>query len=315
LMGGNKQSLSANSNSLSELRIMVKTQKWSVQSELGSGVSGGVFSIKMGHLFRKKTYALKIITDKKMYEKERDALKELKNISHFPQMIQCGSGMKYHFIVMNIQLCDVKKMLSLMKEKKFSITTATKVFKECVEALWVMHEKGLLHRDVKPANILISMDGKRILLADFSHSTKYLPGERESFVSRFIGTPIYASLNVHYHYQATPRDDLISLFYSAVDMLGLLPWVNCNSKMEVVWQKQHQLNFLRALPFNYQQIYFYLSNLAQHKCPRYDYLISQLDAVIERHSSSTGNFSYDWQKQDVAIEECGKEILKKMKKH
>ncbi|KRZ68430.1 putative serine/threonine-protein kinase, partial [Trichinella papuae] len=313
LMGRDKQSSSRNSDSTRELRQLIKREKWSIQGELGSGISGGVFSMKKGHLFNKKTYALKIITDKVMYENERNALKELKNISYFPQLIQCKLGLRYHCIVMSIQLCDLKKMLSLMKEKKFSIMTTTKVFRDCVQALWVMHEKGLLHRDVKPSNILISMDGSRVLLSDFSHSTKYLPGERESFVSRFIGTSIYASLNVHFLYEPTRRDDLISLFYSAVEMFGLLPWVGCKNQMEVIWQKQRRLEFLRALPLNYQQIYYYLSNVAQHKCPRYDYVISQLDAVIERHSS-TVDFNYDWQVEDAVLEECGEEILKKMKK-
>ncbi|KRX91317.1 putative serine/threonine-protein kinase [Trichinella pseudospiralis] len=308
------QSSSTDSDLTRELRQLIKSEKWSIQGELGSGISGGVFSMKKGRLFNKKTYALKVITDKVMFENERNALKELKNISYFPQLIQCKLGLRYHCIVMSQQLCDISMMMSLMKEKKFSIMTTTKVFRDCVQALWVMHEKGLLHRDVKPSNILISMDGRRVLLSDFSHSTKYLPGEHETFVSQFIGTPIYASMNVHYLYEPTRRDDLISLFYSAVEMLGLLPWACCRSYVEVIWQKQHKLNFLRALPLNYQEIYYYLLKVAQHHCPRYDYVISQLDAVIERHSS-TADFSYDWQVEDALLEECGEEILKKMKKH
>ncbi|KRZ68437.1 putative serine/threonine-protein kinase [Trichinella papuae] len=314
MMGfGNAETTKSYSDSRTqELVEVFESEKWSLVSALGSGISGGVFSIKTGHLFNKKTYALKIIKDKLTYENERNAMEELKNISYFPQLIQCKLGVNCHFILMSQHLCDVSKMLSLMKEKKFSIMTATKVFKECLEALRVMHEKSLLHRDVKPSNILISMDGRRILLTDFGHSAKYVAVNRELCTPYFIGTPAYASLNVQAYFEPTLRDDLLSLFYTGVCMLGALPWVDCTDPIDIMFQKTFVEDYIPTLPNEYWNIYNYLSSVSQHETPHYVWMMQQLDALMDKQCENKER-KYDWEL--IKPGECDEEIIQKMHKH
>ncbi|KRY90437.1 putative serine/threonine-protein kinase [Trichinella pseudospiralis] len=295
-----------------ELIEVFKSENWTLGSALGNGVSGGVFSIKTGHLFNKKTYALKIFKDRFTYENERNIMEELRNISYFPQLIQCKLGVNCHFIVMSQQLCDVSKMMSLMKEKKFSIMTATKVFKECLEALRVMHEKSLLHRDVKPSNILISMDGRRVLLSDFGHSAKYASDGREIYSPYFIGTPAFASLNVQAYFEPTPRDDLLSLFYTGVCMLGALPWVDCTDPICIMFRKTFAVDHIPTLPNEYWIIYNYLSSVKQHETPHYVWVMQQLDALMDQQYENKER-KYDWEL--IKPGKCGEEIIQKMHKH
>ncbi|OUC42113.1 hypothetical protein D917_10444, partial [Trichinella nativa] len=80
MMGfGKVEASESDSDSSDELEEVLKSEKWLIRSALGRGVSGGVFSVEKGYLFYKKTYALKIMKDKLMYENERNIMAKLQN--------------------------------------------------------------------------------------------------------------------------------------------------------------------------------------------------------------------------------------------
>ena len=97
----------------------------------------------------------------------------------------------------------------------------------CIEAL---HKHGYVHRDIKPQNFVVRLDGKvGICLVDFGISKLY-KGQNGKHIdpkqhSNGIGSPIYASVNSHNQMDLSRRDDLISLLYSILSISRYrLPW-------------------------------------------------------------------------------------------
>ena len=58
-------------------------------------------------------------------------------------------------------------------------------------ALAVMHKGGLIHRDLKPGNILVREDGEPVVM-DFGLARSFSdPGQRMTVTGQVVGTPVY----------------------------------------------------------------------------------------------------------------------------
>lgn len=97
---------------------------------------------------------------------------------------------------------------SLLPEKN-----AREITLQICQALYVMHGLGLVHRDVKPSNVLIH--GDRAVLIDFSASRfmKVSPDEAsgEGHDTVILGSPGYAAPEQHGLSRTDGRADLYSL--------------------------------------------------------------------------------------------------------
>lgn len=80
-------------------------------------------------------------------------------------------------------------------EQRRGVTVRAKleiVAKVC-EAVQYAHQRGIMHRDVKPGNILVDAEDRPRLL-DFGIARLFVPGAiRQTITGEFIGTPAYAS--------------------------------------------------------------------------------------------------------------------------
>ncbi|AOX01180.1 hypothetical protein BJP34_18595 [Moorena producens PAL-8-15-08-1] len=77
-------------------------------------------------------------------------------------------------------------------------------------ALWDIHQQGLLHRDVKPDNIMVGQDGSGAMLIDLGIATRFVPGVTQTHLCG--RTPGYAPLEQYeWRSQQGPYTDVYAL--------------------------------------------------------------------------------------------------------
>jgi serine/threonine protein kinase len=93
------------------------------------------------------------------------------------------------------------------------------IMRSAISILDHIHDKYVIHRDIKPANFMIHND--ELILIDFGLASFYVdsnekhisPTTDSTKKSNIIGTPKYASWNIHCGEEYSRRDDLMSVVY------------------------------------------------------------------------------------------------------
>jgi len=97
-----------------------------------------------------------------------------------------------------------------------------KIMWKVLDILENIHKKFVVHRDIKPQNFMIK--GGEIYLIDFGLATFYM-GENghhlpDTQSNHIIGSPLFVSVRIHEGHRYSRRDDLISMAYVYLWMLG-----------------------------------------------------------------------------------------------
>lgn len=101
---------------------------------------------------------------------------------------------------------------------------AIKIALLCAESLAHAHERGVIHRDVKPANILLAVDGS-VKLADFGIAKAAWDNKRLTETAVMLGTATYLSPEQVKGGEASPATDQYSLGVVLYEMLtGQVPF-------------------------------------------------------------------------------------------
>jgi eukaryotic-like serine/threonine-protein kinase len=112
----------------------------------------------------------------------------------------------------------------LKREGRLPVADALRITREVAQALGYAHREGVIHRDVKPENILLTDDGVT-LLADFGIARPVTPitGEHLTEAGHGLGTPMYMSPEQAMAEPADHRADQYALAATCYEMLAGRP--------------------------------------------------------------------------------------------
>ncbi len=115
-------------------------------------------------------------------------------------------------------------------ESTFTLGTVVRLAQQGLRVLEYIHDRGILHRDLKPDNFVWDPTARHLTLIDFGLSIafRYDGTNRHyefQYDTPFVGTTRYASLNTCLRLRPSRRDDLESFGYVLLFWLkGYLPW-------------------------------------------------------------------------------------------
>lgn len=182
---------------------------------VGEGGMGVVFRARDPELSR--TVAVKLIAPqlandprfRELFVNEALAVAGLEH-PHVLPVHRAGEDDGRLFIAM--RLVEGESLQALVeREGGLALARAARVVAQVAEALDAAHARGIVHRDVKPGNVLIAGEPGRehVYLSDFGLSTHSTSDGRRSH--RWVGTPEYVAPEQIRGEPATPAGDIYSL--------------------------------------------------------------------------------------------------------
>jgi len=124
------------------------------------------------------------------------------------QVYDAGIHDGYLFIAMEAMLGGSLEEL-VRRKGPLPVARAVELAKQAAEALAFAHQHGVLHRDIKPGNILLSDQGQ-CKLGDFGLAVREDPTDSFQLPRNFIGTPYYLAPEVLRH-KASAKSDVYAL--------------------------------------------------------------------------------------------------------
>ncbi len=133
-----------------------------------------------------------------------------------------GSEGKLHYLVM--EYVEGRSLKDLLAEKRLDPESALKIAHTVARALQFAHERRIVHRDVKPANLLLDRQG-RVRILDFGLAKSLADGKALTLSRAMVGTPCYMSPEQAFGApeEVDHRTDLYSLGAVLYEMLAGRP--------------------------------------------------------------------------------------------
>jgi len=122
---------------------------------------------------------------------------------------EIGEASGVHYIAMElVEGGNLEKLVQM--SGPMEVERACQVCAEAAEALGYAHQLGIIHRDVKPSNLLLSRGG-RCKLADFGLARLDAPDDPHGARGECVGTPAYLAPELPLGEKSSPQSDIYSL--------------------------------------------------------------------------------------------------------
>ena len=218
--------------------------RYRVERVLGEGGMGTVYKAWDKELER--TVALKLVRrdlthDLNISERFKQELLLASKVSHRNVLrihdLGDGPGDTKFISMAYIEGQDLNQLLR--KERKLSLDRALNIARQLCEALDAAHAEGVVHRDLKPQNILVDQHD-HIYVSDFGLAKSLESDLGMTRTGQFLGTPRYMSPEQAEIGHVDHRSDLYAFGLILCEMVtGDLPFEHADSTMQMMYQRVH----------------------------------------------------------------------------
>lgn len=202
--------------------------RYEIIRKIGDGGMAFVYEAKdrlLNRIVAVKVLRPEFVDDEEFLAKFKREAEAVANISH-PNIVNVydvGCDGKVNYIVM--EYVDGQNLKEIIKsEGTLDEYTALDITKQIAKALGAAHKKGVIHRDIKPHNILISKEGRNVKVADFGIA-KAATNSTMTNIGSIIGSVHYFSPEQAKGKPVKNNADLYSLGIVLYEMLlGKVPF-------------------------------------------------------------------------------------------
>lgn len=179
--------------------------------------------------------AVKLITkviDQKYFENE---IRIMQQIDHFNILKLYKVIKKDGKIYLIIEYCNGGDLSNYIQKNENSFDN--RYFYQILEGLEHLHNNRILHRDIKPQNILIHNDN--IKISDFGFAKSF---EKSELITTFCGSPLYMAPEILKDRKYSSESDIWSLGVLLYELLTKEHPYYCDTKKEL-WDMAKKSNF------------------------------------------------------------------------
>jgi len=257
---------------------MPLNEKYEIMQKIAEGAFGKVYKGK--NKLTSELVAIKIEpkTEINTLKGEAKIYQYLGKQHGFPQLKWFETNSNYNILVIDYLGLSLTQVVS--KLGQLSLDIILKLGTQIIKRLQLLHSKQMIHRDIKPQNIVMGYKDKSVVyLIDFTFAKRFLVNEthiKEGLTNKLIGSPNFVSLNVHKRIEPSRRDDIISTIYVLIYLyFGKLEWENCINEESIIALKI-QAAISTNIPEIFRNLLVYCNNLSFAEEPNYEYIISMM---------------------------------------
>lgn len=175
------------------------------------------------------------------FRREAELLAQLQH-PHILPVFDSGQADGYAYIVM--PLMQTGSLADLMESRRLSLPEIRRIMAQVGDALGYAHARGMIHRDVKPSNVLLDERGN-CLLTDFGLARMSDASAKLTSSGAIMGTPAYMSPEQGTSPNVDGRSDIYSLGVVLYEMVsGRIPF-SADTPIAIVFK--HMLDPLPSI--------------------------------------------------------------------